>query len=224
MTISIDTLFYTQVGSILAFLIMPFVLYRLLVRQKDATIEQLNEQCNTYKVKNEALSQQRPDILVIEMTHRIEALENQLKYAVQQKNVDNTRIASLTTELSADKQQLEALSQSINIAQVRITKYKRTSMRAALATLYSDRCQICGTSSKTLPQACSIRPLSDKGTQTLSNHLQLCPNHHHQFDAGTFTVSDDCKLIGIPGTLELDSSHKLDLDSLHFHQQQIHNA
>lgn len=34
---NIEILFYTQVGSILAFIVALFVLYRLLICQKDAT-------------------------------------------------------------------------------------------------------------------------------------------------------------------------------------------
>lgn len=40
---SIEILFYTQLASILAFTVALFVLYRVLVSQKDSTIQLLKE-------------------------------------------------------------------------------------------------------------------------------------------------------------------------------------
>jgi hypothetical protein len=47
MAMSNQTIFYTQIGSIVAFISSLFVLYRLLIQQKDATIEVLKEK-NTW--------------------------------------------------------------------------------------------------------------------------------------------------------------------------------
>ena len=44
-----DTLFLTQIGSILVYIFALFVLYRLLVQQKDATIQFLEQQLQAFK-------------------------------------------------------------------------------------------------------------------------------------------------------------------------------
>lgn len=198
-----------------------FGLYRLLVAQKDATIQHLQERCNTLSLKIESLSAVQPDILVEQMTMRMEALETELRNASAQKIKDMSKIALLTQQVSEAVRQLNCVSNSVDSAQLRITRFKRSNMRAALATLYSNRCQICGYDSGVQPEACAILPISAGGSNSLTNYLQLCPNHHHLFDVGKLAISDDYKLLGMHGKLEMDVNHQLDLEALHHHRKYV---
>jgi len=73
-----DTIFYTQIVSIISFIIALFTLYRVLVKQKDSTIELLKE-------KNEFLSKQldlaqnnTPDKLAKKLSERISIFQEEL--------------------------------------------------------------------------------------------------------------------------------------------------
>ena len=58
-----EIIFLTQIASIIAFIVVLFVLYRVLVSQKDATIELLKEE-NTYlKEQLETAKENTPDKL-----------------------------------------------------------------------------------------------------------------------------------------------------------------
>ncbi|MGX5218878.1 hypothetical protein ACVTMO_09515 [Pseudomonas segetis] len=71
---SIEILFYTQVGSILAFIVALFVLYRLLISQKDATIELLKEKANFFESQLSLTEKQKPDALAKSLSERVDTL------------------------------------------------------------------------------------------------------------------------------------------------------
>lgn len=80
--INIDkTFFGLQIGSILAYVVGLFVLYRLLVRQKDSTIENLKTEIELLKEQNQYLKEPPYDILIKKLRDRIaiskKALEDQ---------------------------------------------------------------------------------------------------------------------------------------------------
>ena len=101
--------------------------------------------------------------------------------------------------------------------------FKPPNMRAALATLYDSRCQICGYDSETPGEPCAIQPPTCGGRETLSNYLQLCHRHRQLFLEGMFSIADDCTFLGGVGMeLELDPSHRLDSAALRYHQQNIY--
>ncbi len=68
----IEILFYTQLASVFGFITALFVLYRLLIKQKDAVIELLREQVVSLEKKVEALEKQSPDALVESLHSRVE--------------------------------------------------------------------------------------------------------------------------------------------------------
>jgi len=91
--------------------------------------------------------------------------------------------------------------------------------------MYDDKCQICNSRIETpignYSEAAHIRPLGlpHFGKDSVGNVLCLCPNHHKMFDYHCFSINDDLSLIGIKGTLTLDSKHNLDLDNLRYHRE-----
>jgi predicted restriction endonuclease len=217
MSITIDTLFWVQIGSILTFVFTVFTLYKLLVSQKDATIELLKTRC-------ESLSETKPDVLVERMGKRLVLLQAELEKAENEKTQDQKRITELNQKLALESQQFEGLSERIELAQKEVVRFRRTHPRAALANLYQNRCQVCGDSSGVPMEACSIQPISAGGPESLGNFLQLCPNHHRSFDSGKFSIGIDKHLVGIDADFELHPSHVLDLSAIRFHHKKTFKA
>ena len=61
---TLETIFFTQIASIAGFIVALFVLYRVLVSAKDATIEMLKQKISLNEQKLDELSNQDPDILL----------------------------------------------------------------------------------------------------------------------------------------------------------------
>jgi putative restriction endonuclease len=94
---------------------------------------------------------------------------------------------------------------------------------------YDHSCQVCGTRITTAAgayaEAAHIRPLGapHNGPDTADNIICLCPNHHGMVDLGAFAVADDFTLIGIPGTLTVQSGHQIDKAHLRYHREHYLN-
>jgi hypothetical protein len=79
--VSIEAVFYTQIGSIIAFLATLFVLYRLLITSQDATIETLKQQISFLETKVKALTEAAPDVLLQRHEKRAFLFEKELEAA-----------------------------------------------------------------------------------------------------------------------------------------------
>lgn len=75
---SIELLFYTQIGSILLFIISLFVLYRLLVEQKDATIQFLEKQLQAFK-------DDPSDIMLTKLSERVRIASDEVERLAKDK-------------------------------------------------------------------------------------------------------------------------------------------
>ena len=113
---SIEIIFYTQLASVLTFIVALFVLYRVLVSQKDATIELLKE-------KNDYLSQRlndaatnTPDALAKSLNDRVKVLEDELDRLSNDKVNNQDKIKLKEKELDTVKEKAEELSRQIAIA------------------------------------------------------------------------------------------------------------
>ena len=71
-------LFYTQVGSIVLFVTSLFVLYRLWVEQKDATINLLKEKNQWLEDQLKQAEQSKPDVLLELKEKRLKATQEEL--------------------------------------------------------------------------------------------------------------------------------------------------
>lgn len=60
-----EWIFYTQLGSVLVFIISLFVLYRLLVEKKEATIQFLEKQL-------QAAKEEKPDVVLKQLNERVQ--------------------------------------------------------------------------------------------------------------------------------------------------------
>lgn len=115
-----NVIFYTQIASIIAFIISLFVLYRLLVEQKEATIQLLKE-------KNQWLEQQlaqakdtRPDVLAERLSKRNalqkEELE-QLSKEFEANHVTQEKVKAKEEELATTLSNIAELKSQLERAE-----------------------------------------------------------------------------------------------------------
>lgn len=73
-----EVIFYTQIVSIIGFIITLFVLYRVLVQQKDAVIQLLKERLVNKDEQIAALKTQTPDALASALNDRIKVTQDEI--------------------------------------------------------------------------------------------------------------------------------------------------
>ncbi|UDM17911.1 hypothetical protein [Vogesella sp. XCS3] len=117
---TIQMVFYTQIGSILAFILSLFALYRLLVSSKDATIETLRQQLSFLESKIKASADDAPDVLMNRIEKRTALLEKELQEAEKEKEPLIAEIDELKKKLanpeSSDQQQ-DLVNQLVAVSQ-----------------------------------------------------------------------------------------------------------
>lgn len=110
---TLDTIFYTQVGSVISFIVAIFVLYRILVSQKDATIQLLKEKNNYLSDKLNDASQNSPDALAKSLSDRVKILDEEIERLSKDKESNQELIHEKEKELDAVKEEAEELSRKI---------------------------------------------------------------------------------------------------------------
>jgi chromosome segregation ATPase len=130
-----QTIFWTQITSIVLFVIALFALYRLLVEQKDSTIQLQKENIAFLKDQIAQLSLQRPDVLVETLANRVELLESELSRLRQDSNASKEEVQAKLKELSDTKSELDR-------AKRRLDRYRATLDH--ISDILSDNiCQYC---------------------------------------------------------------------------------
>jgi hypothetical protein len=89
LNVSTDTVFYTQLGTILLFIISLFVLYRMLVQVLEGTIHQKDATIEFLRIQLEKTKEETPDKLLQQISDRLRFAEEEVE------------------RLSADKQKAE---------------------------------------------------------------------------------------------------------------------
>ena len=74
-----DLIFYTQIASIVGFIAALFVVYRVLVSQKDSTIELLREKNQVLADQLEHLKSQSPEVLFESILKRYNVALEEIK-------------------------------------------------------------------------------------------------------------------------------------------------
>lgn len=92
-----EIIFYTQLASIVSFIVVVFGLYRLLVSQKDATIESLRERLSLQKDRSAVES---ADELVGALGNRVSLLTDELRRLRTDKETNSALIKEKEAELS----------------------------------------------------------------------------------------------------------------------------
>lgn len=91
------TIFYTQIISIVVFLMALFGLYRILISQKDATIQLLKERIDSFK---DRLAVEGADPLADALSNRVHRLNEELVRLNQDKDINKELISKKEAELS----------------------------------------------------------------------------------------------------------------------------
>ena len=134
---TIEAIFYTQIGSVIAFLLTLFVLYRVLVNSKDATIETLRQQIGFLEARVKSLAEKAPDVLLQRFEKRNALLEKELEAAEKEKEplaaeIEELKRKIVMPELQAQKQAL--LDQLVAVTQhVALLDMERTQLALRLS-------------------------------------------------------------------------------------------
>lgn len=113
MDMSNNTIFFTQIASIIVFILTLFGLYRILVSQKDGVIELLREQLKQQENKISDLRAQSPDVLAKTLSARIEIAVKEIERLKQDGDKHVEEIQEKEAELHKSQSQLSALTELI---------------------------------------------------------------------------------------------------------------
>jgi len=108
-----DVIFFTQVGSAMAFFLTLFVLYRLLVGQKDSVIELLKERIADREARISQLESEAPDGLVAALSARVDSTMKEIGRLREDGDKHLAEIANKEHKLNELRLKLITLSESI---------------------------------------------------------------------------------------------------------------
>lgn len=111
--ITTETIFWTQIGSIIGFVVALFVLYRLLVDQKEATIQLQKENIAYLKDQLAQAKAQSPDVLAQSLANRVKLIEEELKRLELDKTSTQEQINAKEAELQQARAQAEDLTKKV---------------------------------------------------------------------------------------------------------------
>jgi predicted restriction endonuclease len=220
---TLETIFVTQMASILGFIVALFVLYKVLVAAKDATIETLKQQINLQEQKLSELESQEPDILIQVLQRRTEALEKELKEREELKDQSPEEASKSLERVKIIEKELQA-SELVLEKGIKITRRARQATAATrqfLLKLYDGSCQACGVENNSIMELAHIKSFHSGGESSVSNMLLLCPNDHRLFDKGSWGINDDMNFIRRIGKLRISQGHNVSKDSLKWHREQV---
>lgn len=111
--ITTETIFWTQIASIIGFVVVLFVLYRLLVDQKEATIQLQKENIAFLKDQLADAKIQSPDVLAQSLAGRVKLFEEELKRLGRDKTATEEQVAAKEAELAQARCEAESLTKKI---------------------------------------------------------------------------------------------------------------
>jgi TolA-binding protein len=130
---TIELLFYTQVASIVAFIGALFVLYRVLVGQKDATIQLLKEKTLFLEQQLSHAEKKDPDALAKSLSERVGNLNSEIERLSKDKSTNQDIIKSKEIELEKIQEETDELSRQISNAHELMSEYFCPHCKAPMA-------------------------------------------------------------------------------------------
>ncbi|MCF8009598.1 MAG: hypothetical protein K9K32_07500 [Halanaerobiales bacterium] len=106
-----NTIFYTQISSIIIYVGTVFFIYRLYVRSKDATIETLREEKEFLKTKIDELEKNTPGNILKRFSERINILENEINRLSEDKEKNKKLIEEKKGQIKKLKEKQEAMKE-----------------------------------------------------------------------------------------------------------------
>lgn len=110
-------IFWTQIGSVLSFIVVSFVLYKILVETKDATIQLQKEKISVLEDKLRDALTEGPDILVEKYAQRVTLLSDELERLAKDHVKNANKIVEKETELEKIRKDLSILKNKLERAQ-----------------------------------------------------------------------------------------------------------
>lgn len=105
-----EIIFYTQIVSIIGFIIALFSLYGLLVKQKDSVIELLKQRIELLEKEKHDLQSQSPDVLVESLAKRVEISLTEIHRLKEDGEDHKGQILEKETELNDLRNTLKKLN------------------------------------------------------------------------------------------------------------------
>lgn len=134
-----EVIFYTQVTSIIGFITALFVLYRVLVRQKDAVIQLLKERIAEKDEHIAKLKDQSPDTLAAALSDRIKISLEEITRLRSDGATHEKQIESKENELAEIQAKLGSLSELIRESDLVCPKCGDPQAGRQLQTIYGGR-------------------------------------------------------------------------------------
>ncbi|MBU2925234.1 HNH endonuclease [Colwellia sp. 1_MG-2023] len=223
---TLETIFVTQLTSIIGFIVVLFVLYRVLVAAKNATIESLKQQVNLQEQKLSGYENQQPDILLQVLQRRTEALEKELeeRVGIQNQSPEEHKDSIERVKVIEEELKSNELVMERGLVVTRNARRITAHTRQYLLKMYNDTCQFCGLQDSQVMEMAHIKSFSSGGESSIRNMLLLCSNDHRLFDKGKWSINDDMSLLGKSGQLIISPKHDISKDSLKWHRETVLNS
>ncbi len=130
---AIETVFYTQVGTIILFIVSLFTAYRVLVNQKDATIQLLREKCKFLEEKLDHASAEAPDVLARSLSERVDTLNSEIHRLLEDKQANQDLIKQREGELDKILGVADEFSRQLSNARELMSEFFCPDCRAPMA-------------------------------------------------------------------------------------------
>jgi len=111
--ITTEIIFWTQVGSSITFIVALFALYRVLVQQKDATIQLHKENIAYLKDRLSDAKAQSPDVLAQSLASRVKLLEEELKRLEDDNTTTQEQVTAKEAELKQAREEADDLTKKV---------------------------------------------------------------------------------------------------------------
>jgi flagellar motility protein MotE (MotC chaperone) len=112
-----EIIFITQIASIISFIVALFVLYHVLVSQKDATIQLLKEKNDYLKEQLSNAQENTPDKIAKKLSDRIHIISDELERLSKDKEKNEEVIKQKEKDLKNVQEDLEKLKDQLEEAQ-----------------------------------------------------------------------------------------------------------
>lgn len=133
---SIETIFYTQIASIVGLIFAVFALYRLLVSQKDSVIELLRQRISNLEAKITDFEIQSPDVLVESLANRVEIAKNEISRLRDDGEDHKGQIYEKEAELQLLRGKLNKLNSLLEESELLCPECKAPLLRRDWHTIY----------------------------------------------------------------------------------------
>jgi len=132
--ISNDVIFLTQVASILGFVVALFVLYRLLIDNKDATIQLQKENIAYLKDQVAETKAQTPDVLAQSLAGRVKVFEEELRRLTADKSSTEEQVQQTKDDLRRARTEAEQLTRKVAQASEMLREFQCPRCGAVLSS------------------------------------------------------------------------------------------